>query len=96
MLSKGHSAIGLYATLAARATSRARSSRTFDAINSRLQGHPDMTRLPGLDMSTGSLGLGLSTGLGMALGAKRRGRSGTPSSCSGDGECQEGEVWEAA
>jgi transketolase len=69
---------------------------TFDAIDSRLQGHPDMTQLPGLDMSTGSLGQGLSPAVGIALGAKLRGRSFTTYAMLGDGECQEGQIWEAA
>jgi transketolase len=69
---------------------------TFDAANSRLQGHPDMTRLPGLDMSSGSLGMGISAGVGMALGARLTGRDVRTYVMLGDGECQEGEVWEAA
>ncbi len=69
---------------------------TFDGANSRLQGHPDMTRLPGLDMSTGSLGMGISAGMGMALGARLTGRDVRAFVMLGDGECQEGEVWEAA
>jgi transketolase len=69
---------------------------TFDAIDSRLQGHPDMTKLPGLDMSTGSLGQGLSPGVGIALGAKLRGLDFTTYVMLGDGETQEGQVWEAA
>ena len=69
---------------------------TFDAAHSRLQGHPDMTRLPGLDMSTGSLGMGISAGMGMALGARLTGHDVRAYVMLGDGECQEGEVWEAA
>jgi transketolase len=70
---------------------------TFDAAHSRLQGHPDMTRLPGLDMSTGSLGMGISAAMGMALGARLTGRREVRAFVLlGDGECQEGEVWEAA
>ncbi len=69
---------------------------TFDAIGSRLQGHPDMTALPGLDMSTGSLGLGLSAAIGIALGAKLGGLSFTTYVMVGDGECNEGIVWEGA
>jgi transketolase len=69
---------------------------TFDAAHSRLQGHPDMTRLPGLDMSTGSLGMGISAGMGMALGARLTGQDVRAYVMLGDGECQEGEVWEAA
>lgn len=96
ILSKGHSSIALYATMAARGYFPREELLTFDAINSRLQGHPDMTRLPGLDMSTGSLGQGLSPGLGMALGAKLLGKSWHTWVVLGDGECQEGQIWEAA
>jgi transketolase len=96
ILSKGHSSIALYATLAARGYFPRDELMTFDAIDSRLQGHPDMTRLPGLDMSTGSLGQGLSPGIGMALGARRLGKSWRTWVVLGDGECQEGQVWEAA
>jgi transketolase len=96
IMSKGHSSIALYATMAARGYFPREELMTFDAIDSRLQGHPDMTRLPGLDMSTGSLGQGLSPGLGMALGAKRLGKSWRTWVLLGDGECQEGQVWEAA
>lgn len=96
ILSKGHSSIALYATLAARGYFPRDELMTFDAIDSRLQGHPDMTRLPGLDMSTGSLGQGLSPGIGMALGARRLGKSWRTWVVLGDGECQEGQIWEAA
>jgi transketolase len=96
ILSKGHSAIGLYATLAERGYFPREELMTFDAIDSRLQGHPDMTVLPGLDMSSGSLGQGLSPGLGMALGARRLGQSWHTWVVLGDGECQEGQIWEAA
>lgn len=64
VLSKGHSSIGLYAALALRGYFPVEELATFDSAGSRLQGHPDMTRLPGLDMSTGSLGMGISAGLG--------------------------------
>ena len=96
ILSKGHSAIGLYAALAARGYFPREELMTFDAIDSRLQGHPDMTRLPALDMSTGSLGQGLSPGLGMALGARLLGKDFHTWVMLGDGECQEGQIWEAA
>ena len=96
ILSKGHSSIGLYATMALRGYFPVAELATFDAANSRLQGHPDMTRLPGLDMSSGSLGMGISAGMGMALGARLTGRSSRTYVMLGDGECQEGEVWEAA
>src|SRR5581483_3718401 len=96
VMSKGHSSIALYATMAARGYFPLEELKTFDAIDSRLQGHPDMTRLPGLDMSTGSLGQGLSPGVGMALGAKKLGKSWHTWVLLGDGECQEGQIWEAA
>jgi transketolase len=96
ILSKGHSAIALYAALALRGFFPVDELETFDQLDSRLQGHPDMTRLPGLDMSTGSLGMGLSAGLGIALGARLRGGSEHTFVLLGDGECQEGQVWEAA
>ncbi len=96
ILSKGHSSIGLYATMALRGYFSVDELATFDAAHSRLQGHPDMTRLPGLDMSSGSLGMGISAGMGMALGARLTGRDLRAYVMLGDGECQEGEVWEAA
>jgi transketolase len=96
VLSKGHSSIGLYAAMALRGYFPVEELLTFDGAHSRLQGHPDMTRLPGLDMSTGSLGMGISAGMGMALGARLTGRDVRAFVMLGDGECQEGEVWEAA
>jgi transketolase len=96
VLSKGHSSIGLYAAMALRGYFPVEELATFDAAHSRLQGHPDMTRLPGLDMSTGSLGMGISAAMGMALGARHTGRDIRAWVMLGDGECQEGEVWEAA
>jgi transketolase len=96
ILSKGHSSIGLYAAMALRGYLPLEELATFDAVHSRLQGHPDMNLLPGLDMSTGSLGMGISAGVGMALGARLTGRDCRTFVILGDGECQEGEVWEAA
>jgi transketolase len=96
ILSKGHSSIALYTVLAQRGYFPVEELSTFDAIDSRLQGHPDMRALPGLEMSTGSLGQGLSPGLGMALGAKRRGLDFRTYVLLGDGELQEGQIWEAA
>lgn len=96
VLSKGHSSIGLYTVLALRGFLPESELATFDHLGSRLQGHPDMTALEGLDMSTGSLGQGLSAGLGMALGLRRRGLASRVYVLLGDGECQEGQVWEAA
>lgn len=96
VLSKGHSSIALYAVLALRGFFPIEELATFDAIDSRLQGHPDMTRLDCLDMSTGSLGQGISAAVGMALGAKLRQKSFHTWAMIGDGETQEGQVWEAA
>jgi transketolase len=96
ILSKGHSSIALYAVMALRGYFPLGELCTFDAVDSRLQGHPDMKALPGLDMSSGSLGLGLGAGVGIALGAKLAGWSFTTFVMVGDGECNEGIVWEAA
>jgi transketolase len=96
ILSKGHSSIALYAVMALRGYLPVTELSTFDAINSRLQGHPDITALPGLDMSTGSLGLGFAAGIGIAIGAKLAGRSFTTYVMVGDGECNEGIIWEGA
>jgi transketolase len=96
VLSKGHSAIGLYAVLAEIGLLPEEELKTFDSLNSRLQGHPDMKALPLVDMSTGSLGQGISAAVGMALGAKLT-KSDFRTYCMlGDGESQEGQVWEAA
>ncbi len=96
IMSKGHSAIGQYAAMALRGYFPVAELDTFDQLDSRLQGHPDMTLLPGIDMSTGSLGMGLSAGIGIALGARLRGTAEHTYVLLGDGECQEGQVWEAA
>ena len=96
VLSKGHASVGLYATLALRGYFPVAELLTFDSLGSRLQGHPDMTRLPGLDMSTGSLGLGISAAVGIALGSRTLDRTNRTYVLLGDGECQEGSVWEAA
>lgn len=96
VLSKGHSAIALYCTLAERGYFPKEELDTFDEIDSRLQAHPDMKLLPGLDMSTGSLGQGISAAVGMALGAKLKGMPFRTYCMIGDGEAQEGQVWEAA
>lgn len=96
ILSKGHSSIALYTVMALRGFLPVSELATFDGANSRLQGHPDMTKLPGLDMSTGSLGQGLSPGVGMALGARLRGLPFRTWVILGDGELQEGQIWEAA
>ena len=96
VLSKGHAAIGYYAVLALRGYLPTEELATFDQGGSRLQGHPDITRLPGVDSSTGSLGQGLSVGVGMALGARSQGKDFRTYVLLGDGEIQEGMVWEAA
>ncbi len=96
ILSKGHASIALYAAMALRGYFPVEELLTFDAAHSRLQGHPDMTRLPGLDMSSGSLGMGISAAMGIALGARLTARDVRSFVMLGDGECQEGEVWEAA
>src|SRR5271166_3758352 len=95
ILSKGHSAIGLYTVMALRGYLPVEELKTFDKERSRLQGHPDMTKLPGLEASTGSLGQGLSVGLGIALGARLRGNKFQTFVMIGDGELQEGMIWEA-
>src|SRR3972149_2885010 len=86
ILSKGHSSIGLYAVMAMRGYLPVEELKTFDKGDSRLQGHPDMTRLPGLDASTGSLGQGLAVGLGIALGSRMRGLGCHTFVMLGDGE----------
>lgn len=96
VLSKGHSSIALYSILALRGYFPVEELLTFDAINSRLQGHPDMTVTPGIDMSSGSLGLGFAGALGIALGARAKQQSFMTYVMLGDGECNEGIVWEGA
>jgi transketolase len=96
ILSKGHSSIAIYTVLALRGYFPVEELSTFDQIDSRLQGHPDLTALPGLDMSTGSLGQGLSPGIGMALGARLHDLDFHTWIILGDGEIQEGQIWEAA
>ncbi len=96
VLSKGHSAIALYAVLALRGYFPVAELSTFDEIDSRLQGHPDMKALPGLDMSSGALGLGFSAAVGIALGAKLAHDRFRTFVMLGDGECNEGIVWEGA
>lgn len=96
VLSKGHSSIALYTILAMRGYFPVDELQTFDSIDSRLQGHPDMTVTPGVDMSSGSLGLGFAGALGIALGARAMQRDFTTYVMLGDGECNEGIVWEGA
>lgn len=96
VLCKGHAAPVLYAVLAERGFFPVEELTTLRRIDSRLQGHPDMKALPGLDMSTGSLGQGLSVANGMALAARLDGRRYRVYALLGDGELEEGQVWEAA
>ena len=95
VLSKGHTAPGLYSTLANRGFFPVEDLPTLRHIDSYLQGHPNMNTVPGVDMSTGSLGQGISVAAGMALGAKHQGKSFRVYTLLGDGEIQEGQVWEA-
>ena len=95
VLSKGHTAPGLYAALALRGFFPWEELKTLRQMDSRLQGHPNMNETPGVDMSTGSLGQGISAAAGMALAAKHMGKSCRVYTLLGDGEIQEGEVWEA-
>ncbi len=96
VLSKGHTAPGLYATLAHKGYFPVEDLLTLRHIGSHLQGHPCMQHTPGLDMSSGSLGQGISAAVGMALSAKLRNKSYRVYTLLGDGEIQEGQVWEAA
>ena len=95
VLSKGHTTPGLYSVLANRGFFPVEDLPTFRHIDSYLQGHPNMNTVPGVDMSTGSLGQGISVATGMALAAKHTGKSNRVYALLGDGEIQEGQVWEA-
>ncbi|MPW25391.1 transketolase [Alkalibaculum sp. M08DMB] len=96
VLSKGHASPLLYATLAERGYFDKSELLTFRMINSKLQGHPDMKHTPGVDMSTGSLGQGLSAAVGMAMAGKLDKKDSKVYALLGDGELQEGIIWEAA
>lgn len=96
VLSKGHTAPGLYAALANRGYFPVEDLKTLRHVGSYLQGHPDMKHIPGVDMSSGSLGQGISAAVGMALGAKMDGKDFRVYTLLGDGEIQEGQVWEAS
>ncbi|MBQ7725460.1 MAG: transketolase [Lachnospiraceae bacterium] len=96
VLSKGHTAPGLYSTLAERGYFPKKDLETLRHTGSYLQGHPDMKHIPGVDMSSGSLGQGLSAAVGMALAAKIDKKSYRTYCLCGDGEIQEGQIWEAA
>ena len=95
ILSKGHTTPGLYSVLANRGFFPVEDLPTFRHIDSYLQGHPNMNMVPGVDMSTGSLGQGISVATGMALAAKHTGKANRVYALLGDGEIQEGQVWEA-
>ena len=95
VLSKGHTAPGLYSALALRGFFPVEDLLTLRKVGSYLQGHPNMNTVPGVDMSTGSLGQGISAACGMALAAKVKGKSNRVYTLLGDGEIQEGQVWEA-
>ncbi len=96
VLSKGHTAPGLYSVLAHRGFFPVEELLTLRHVGSRLQGHPCMQETPGVDMSSGSLGQGLSAAVGMALAAKMDGKAYRTYALLGDGEIQEGQIWEAA
>ena len=96
ILSKGHAASALYAVLAARGFFSKDLLKTFGKINSSLQVHPDMTKVPGVEISTGALGMGLSVGVGMALASRMDGSKSRVYVLIGDGEMQSGQVWEAS
>ena len=96
VLSKGHAAPALYSVLAQRGYFSPDELITLRQIGSRLQGHPDMKHIPGVDMSTGSLGQGISAAVGMALSSKHFGDGYNGYAILGDGEIEEGQVWEAA
>ena len=96
VLSKGHASPAIYSTLAHRGFFPVEDLTTFRQHDSVLQGHPDMKHIPGIDMSTGSLGLGISAACGMALGAKLNGINNRVWAIVGDGESEDGQVWEAA
>ena len=95
VLSKGHTAPGLYSALALRGFFPVEDLKTLRKTSSYLQGHPNMNYVPGVDMSTGSLGQGISCAAGMALGLKHQGKSARVYTLLGDGEIQEGQVWDA-
>ena len=96
VLSKGHCAPALYATLARKGYFDKELLKGFRKVESNLQGHPDMKKVPGVDMSTGSLGQGLSAAVGMAIGSKMEHEGYRVYCLLGDGELEEGQVWEAA
>ena len=96
VLSKGHAAPALYSVMAQKGYFPVEELKTLRKVDSRLQGHPSMNYLPGIDISSGSLGQGISAACGMALGAKLKGDAFRVYTILGDGEIEEGQVWEAA
>ena len=96
VLSKGHTAPGLYSVLAERGYFPKEDLKTLRHLGSYLQGHPDMKHIPGVDMSSGSLGQGFSAAVGMALAGKMDGKDYRVYALAGDGEIQEGQIWEAS
>ena len=96
VVSKGHTSPGYYSALANRGFFPVEDLKTFRHVGSYLQGHPDMKHIPGVDMSSGSLGQGISAAVGMAVSAKLSGDDYSVYTLVGDGEIQEGQVWEAA
>ena len=96
VLSKGHTCPGLYGVMAEKGYFDKEELKTFRHLGTRLQGHPSMHYLPGIDMSSGSLGQGISCAVGMALAAKIQGKTYRTYTLLGDGELEEGQVWEAA
>lgn len=96
VLSKGHGCAALYAVLARRGFFPRKELKTFCRIGSTLGGHPDVNKVPGVEASTGSLGHGFAMAVGMALGLRREGHASRVVTIVGDGECQEGSVWESA
>ena len=96
VVSKGHTSPGYYSALANRGFFPVEDLKTFRHVGSYLQGHPDMKHIPGVDMSSGSLGQGISAAVGMAISAKLSGDDYRVYTLVGDGEIQEGQVWEAA
>ena len=96
VLSKGHTCPGLYGVMAERGYFEREELKTFRHVGARLQGHPSMHYLPGIDMSSGSLGQGISCAVGMALAAQLQGKDYRTYTLLGDGELEEGQVWEAS
>ncbi len=95
ILSKGHASLGYYSVLAQKGFFPREEMKTYRQLNSRLQGHTEIDTVPGIESSTGSLGQGFSYAIGLAMGLKKQNLSGTVYVMLGDGECQEGQIWEA-